>query len=110
MSHDVGTRAAVVRPDPTGPAAWAGRALCAQADATLFFGDASTWQRARRICHDCPVRLPCLAEALDARIDHGVWGGLTERERRALLRARPGVRSWRRLLVTARPGSEHDDA
>lgn len=50
----------------------------------------------------CPVRAECLAEALDNRIDFGVWGGMTERERRALLRRRPEVRSWRGLLDQAK--------
>jgi WhiB family redox-sensing transcriptional regulator len=48
------------------------------------------------------VRTECLADALDNRIEFGVWGGMTERERRALLRRRPQVTSWRRLLETAR--------
>ena len=39
---------------------------------------------------------------LDNQIEFGVWGGMTERERRALLRRRPDVRSWRTLLETAR--------
>ena len=43
----------------------------------------------------------CLAEALDHQIEWGVWGGMTERERRALLRRRPGA-SWRTILETAR--------
>ena len=53
----------------------------------------------------CEVRTECLADALDNRVEFGVWGGMTERERRALLRRRPDVSSWRRLLDTAR--SEH---
>jgi WhiB family redox-sensing transcriptional regulator len=48
------------------------------------------------------VRAECLAEALDNEIEWGVWGGLTERERRALLRQRPNVTSWRQLLETAK--------
>ena len=47
----------------------------------------------------CPVRFDCLAEALDNRIEWGVWGGMTERERRQLLRQRPDVRSWRSVLL-----------
>jgi WhiB family redox-sensing transcriptional regulator len=39
-----------------------------------------------------------LAEALDNRIEWGVWGGMTERERRALLRRRPNVQTWRTVL------------
>jgi WhiB family redox-sensing transcriptional regulator len=44
---------------------------------------------------------------LDNRIEFGVWGGMTERERRALLRRRPQVTSWRRLLETARQEYDH---
>ncbi len=44
----------------------------------------------------------CLADALDNGIEFGVWGGMTERERRALLRRRPDVTSWRDLLERAR--------
>ncbi len=51
------------------------------------------------MCQGCPVRLECLADALDSRTEFGVWGGLTERERRALRRRRPDVTSWRELLV-----------
>jgi len=40
----------------------------------------------------------CLAEALDNRIEWGVWGGTSERERRAILRRRPDVRSWKAAL------------
>ncbi|MET8816066.1 WhiB family transcriptional regulator, partial [Streptomyces sp. NPDC004549] len=48
----------------------------------------------------------CLAYALDHRIEHGIWGAMTERERRALLRRRPLVTSWRSLLEAAR--AEHE--
>jgi hypothetical protein len=39
---------------------------------------------ARQVCATCPVRQPCLDYAISNRITHGIWGGLTERERRAL--------------------------
>ena len=42
--------------------------------------------KAKQLCAGCPVRTECLAEALDNQIEWGVWGGMTERERRALLR------------------------
>lgn len=71
-------------------ASWAGAALCAQTDPDLFFperGGASV-AAAKRVCLACPVRSECLDAALRRRERFGVWGGLSERERRALLRAR----------------------
>ena len=56
---------------------------------------------AKRICRGCPVRYECLADALDNRIEFGVWGGMTERERRALLRRHPQVASWRKMFEAA---------
>lgn len=56
---------------------------------------------AKRICRGCPVRNECLADALDNRIEFGVWGGMTERERRALLRRHPHVASWRKMFEAA---------
>ena len=46
---------------------------------------------AKAVCKTCPVLAQCLAEALDNRTEFGVWGGMTERERRALLRRRPDI-------------------
>lgn len=45
-------------------------------------------RRAKAICAICPVRLECLQYALRINEQHGVWGGLNEQERRALLRER----------------------
>jgi WhiB family redox-sensing transcriptional regulator len=64
-----------------------------------LFPEASDQKRARLVCSGCPVRFECLAEALDNRIEWGVWGGMTERERRLLLRQRSDVTSWRSILV-----------
>ena len=64
-----------------------------------LFPEASEQKRARQLCMGCPVRMKCLAEALDNRIEWGVWGGMTERERRQLLRQRPDVSSWADLLM-----------
>lgn len=81
---------------------WAGAAACkAKAPDELFVKGAAQ-NRAKQLCQSCPVRTECLAEALDNQIEWGVWGGLTERERRALLRRRPNVTSWRALLEAAR--------
>jgi WhiB family redox-sensing transcriptional regulator len=43
---------------------------------------------ARQICAECPVKAECLEYALENRIDHGVWGGCSERERRRIQRRR----------------------
>ncbi|MFD4577890.1 WhiB family transcriptional regulator [Streptomyces sp. NPDC058417] len=81
---------------------WTDRAKCRLSDSDSLFADGADQSAAKSVCHACPVRTECLAHALDHRIEHGIWGGMTERERRALLRRRPGVTSWRRLLDHAR--------
>ncbi|MFE0512948.1 WhiB family transcriptional regulator [Streptomyces sp. NPDC058964] len=85
---------------------WAGHAACRTADPDALFVEGAAQHAAKAVCAGCQVRTECLAHALDQRIEHGVWGGMTERERRALLRRRPTVTSWRRLLEAAR--TEHD--
>ena len=82
--------------------AWGERASCRASNPDALFVQGAAQREARKVCRGCPVRTECLAEALDHRIEFGVWGGLTERERRALLRRRPNVVSWRALLETAR--------
>jgi WhiB family transcriptional regulator, redox-sensing transcriptional regulator len=89
----------------TGRWNWRGAARCRTTDAEGLFVTGARQREARVFCRTCPVRTECLAHALDQRIEFGVWGGMTERERRALLRARPGVRSWAELLHNAR--TEH---
>jgi WhiB family redox-sensing transcriptional regulator len=56
--------------------------------ATFFPSDGVGVESARRICAECPVKEPCLEYALAYRIDHGVWGGCSERERRRILKRR----------------------
>ncbi|KOX36335.1 MULTISPECIES: WhiB family transcriptional regulator [unclassified Streptomyces] len=85
---------------------WSERAVCRTADPDELFADGAAQNQAKALCFTCPVRTECLAHALDRRIEHGVWGGMTDRERRALLRRRPAVASWRRLLDAAR--REHE--
>ena len=80
---------------------WALRARCRGRDDEMFVRGAEQ-HRAKVVCFGCPVRGECLAEALDARLEWGVWGGMTERERRAVLKKRPHVHSWRRILQAAR--------
>jgi WhiB family transcriptional regulator, redox-sensing transcriptional regulator len=81
---------------------WAAAALCKQARPDELFVKGAEQHKAKTVCAACPVRAECLAEALDNRIEWGVWGGMTERERRAVLRKRPNVTSWRALLEAAK--------
>ena len=67
------------------PSSWRDRAACRGADPDLFFPErGESAESARRVCARCPVREPCLDYAVTNRIVHGVWGGLTGWERRAL--------------------------
>ncbi|MEI8056589.1 MAG: WhiB family transcriptional regulator [Actinomycetes bacterium] len=81
---------------------WTAGAACRTTDPDELFVQGAAQNRAKVVCLACNVRTECLSDALDNNIEFGVWGGMTERERRALLRRRPHVTSWRRLLETAR--------
>ena len=73
---------------------WEDRALCRMVDADIFFAHGATQEyRAKVVCKTCPVRGECLAYALRYRVEHGVWGGLTDRERRRVLN-RTRSTSW----------------
>lgn len=85
---------------------WPAHAACRGVDPDRLFVQGAAQNRAKVICAACPVRTECLADALDNRIEFGVWGGMTERERRALLRRRPDVLSWRSMLDNARINHE----
>src|SRR5690606_24419271 len=80
---------------------WPSLAACRDGDPDALFVQGAEQNIAKRICRGCPVRYECLADALDNRIEFGVWGGMTERERRALLRRHPHVVSWRRAFEAA---------
>ncbi|MFK0143257.1 WhiB family transcriptional regulator [Streptomyces murinus] len=85
---------------------WEERAACRTADPDELFVEGVAQNSAKALCNGCPVRTECLAHALDAREEFGIWGGMTERERRALLRRRPTVTSWCHLLEAARAAHE----
>jgi WhiB family redox-sensing transcriptional regulator len=76
---------------------WTLQAKCRGMGDALF-PEPAEQRRARALCTGCPVKARCLAEALDHQIEWGVWGGMTERERRSLLRRRGNVRSWAAIL------------
>ena len=84
---------------------WMARGLCAnQPPETFFPSDGVGVEVAKRICAQCPVVEPCLEYALANRIDHGVWGGCSERQRRRILKARrkEAARGSRSGLRTSR--------
>ncbi|MEU8473715.1 WhiB family transcriptional regulator [Streptomyces hygroscopicus] len=64
---------------------WQARAECLDEDPDLFFTSTAS---AKTVCRRCPVLDQCREWALDRRIEFGVWGGLSEAERRAILRKR----------------------
>jgi WhiB family redox-sensing transcriptional regulator len=69
--------------------AWQTDALCAQTDPEAFFPEKGGSTRdAKRICTGCSVRAQCLEYALENDERFGIWGGLSERERRKLRRGR----------------------
>ncbi|MEX0834882.1 MAG: WhiB family transcriptional regulator [Nitriliruptor sp.] len=66
---------------------WADQARCRGVDPELFFARGLHEARpALKVCARCPVKDQCLTYAISHDIDHGVWGGLTERQRRAFAR------------------------
>jgi WhiB family redox-sensing transcriptional regulator len=66
---------------------WVAYGLCARVDPEVFFPPkGASAEPAKGVCRSCAVRPQCLDYALANRERHGVWGGLSEPERRALLR------------------------
>jgi WhiB family transcriptional regulator, redox-sensing transcriptional regulator len=92
-------------PVPPAPsaAAWRDRAACRGADLKVFFPDrGESAEPARQVCAGCPVRQPCLDYAISHGEGHGIWGGLTGWERRALRTCYiNGVRGERDAAITA---------
>lgn len=80
----------IARPsDPDSTTAWMSGGNCRNYPPAVFFpSDGVGVDRARKICTDCPVLDRCLEYALEQRIEHGVWGGCSERERRRILKRR----------------------
>lgn len=77
---------------------WRVSANCRNGDPDRLFVTGARQREARTICRGCPVLTQCLSHALNERIEFGVWGGMTERERRAMLRRRPDVTDWQVFL------------
>jgi WhiB family transcriptional regulator, redox-sensing transcriptional regulator len=87
--------------------AWRDRAACKGEPTQIFFATQGQDVRvARSICNNCPVRLECLEWAVDASVQHGIFGGRVPRERRAL---RKGYR-WLETCGTAAGAHRHLDS
>lgn len=70
-----------------GELSWQARSLCAQTDPEAFFPEkGGSTREAKRVCLSCDVRTECLEYALAHDERFGIWGGLSERERRRLKR------------------------
>ncbi len=75
--------------DEDSATSWMSGGNCRNYPPAVFFpSDGVGVDRARKICADCPVVEQCLEYALEQRIEHGVWGGCSERERRRILKRR----------------------
>jgi WhiB family redox-sensing transcriptional regulator len=76
-----------ISPDDAADLDWQDRALCAQTDPEAFFPDkGGSTREAKRVCRSCEVRAECLEYALEHDERFGIWGGMSERERRRLKR------------------------
>lgn len=77
------------RGDPDELDEWQDRAICATIDPEIFFPEkGGSTREAKQVCQGCDVRHECLRQALDKDERFGIWGGLSERERRRLKRGR----------------------
>ena len=86
---------------------WRDFALCRDTDPELFFPVGTTGlaivaiDHAKRVCSQCTVTQECLDFALDTNQDSGIWGGLSEEERRAIRRQRAAAQRAARQLNCA---------
>lgn len=85
---------------------WKARGLCAQTFPDAFFPEkGGSTREAKRICQGCEVRGECLASALANNEKWGIWGGMSERERRKVI-----ADERRRVNQTSQPAREQRDA
>ena len=86
---------------------WRDHALCRDTDPELFFPVGTTGgalvsiDHAKRVCDECAVTRECLEFALDTNQDSGVWGGLSEDERRTIRRQRTAAKRAARAAAAA---------
>jgi WhiB family redox-sensing transcriptional regulator len=73
---------------------WMSQGKCKDMNPAFFFpSDGVGVRLAQNVCADCPVKAPCLEYALAYRVDDGVWGGASERQRKRILRRRRATTS-----------------
>src|SRR5438094_7301592 len=91
---------------------WMSIGKCRDVHPAVFFpSDGVGVEVARKLCADCPAKAACLEYAIANRIDHGVWGGASERERRRIMRQRrldPQPESQAVELQTVERQNRHD--
>ena len=85
-----------------GRVTWVSKARCRSTDPDELFVRGAAQRKAAVICRYCPVIGECAADSLDNRVEFGVWGGMTERQRRALLKQHPEVVSWAEFFAAQR--------
>jgi WhiB family transcriptional regulator, redox-sensing transcriptional regulator len=95
---------------------WRHEAACREVDPELFFPIGNTWparlqiDEAKQVCRRCTVMDECLRWAIDSGQDAGVWGGMSEDERRALKRRTIRLRARAHVLsALLGPDGEIDD-
>jgi WhiB family transcriptional regulator, redox-sensing transcriptional regulator len=81
---------------------WVSKARCRSTDPDELFVSGKAQRKAAVICRHCPVVGECLADALDNQMEFGVWGGMTERQRRVLRKQHPEVVSWSEFVAAQR--------
>jgi WhiB family transcriptional regulator, redox-sensing transcriptional regulator len=81
---------------------WVSKAQCLSVDPDELFVGGAAQRKAAVICRHCPVVGECLADALDNQMEFGVWGGMTVRQRRVLLKQHPEVVSWSEFFAAQR--------
>ncbi len=86
---------------------WVSKARCRSTDPDALFVGGAAQKKAAVICRHCPVIAECRADALDNREEFGVWGGMTERQRRELLKQHPDVVSWAEFFARPAQAPQH---
>lgn len=85
MLHELHLITADESDDESTELSWQERSLCAQTDPEAFFPEkGGSTREAKKVCTGCEVRKECLEYALEHDERFGIWGGLSERERRKL--------------------------